>query len=329
MRAGDRRALIGDIGGTHARFAICDVDELSVAHFVVFQTRLFSSLQDAIRHYLDSIPDKPTIAGFAIAGDLSGDTVKMARAPWTFSRDEIAATCGIEHVHFVSDFQAEALALPYLNPHDVAVLNEGDPDPDGNMLVIGPGSGFSSAVLVRDAGKQIAIGGFTGHMAFSAADAGEMAILEAIRQEKGFAHVHDVLSSRGLETVYRILAQETGQSSSSLTAADIARLAEDGEDQAAENALDVFAAMFARIAGDMALAFDARGGVFLGGGVSPKILRTLKKPRFLEDFRNKGDKAAFLAALPLNVLMANDTGLRGTAFAVSERFPMSSLRDTL
>ena len=86
--------------------------------------------------------------------------------------------------------------------------------------------------------------------------------------------------------------------------------------------------MFARIAGDMALAFNARGGVYLGGGVSPKILRTLRKPEFTDSFRNKGDKSEFLASLPLHVLVANDAGLRGTAFAASEKFPAAGSRNT-
>ncbi|WP_421858896.1 ROK family protein [Oricola sp.] len=327
MRAGDRRALIGDIGGTHARFAICDVDELSVTQFVVFQTWLFSSLQDAIRHYLDSIPDKPKTAGFAIAGDVFGNTVTMARAPWSFTRDDIAESCGVKRIHFVSDFEAEALALPYLNAHDLATLQEGDTDPAGNMLVLGPGSGFGCAALIRQSDRSLAIDSFAGHMGFSAANVRETAVLKALRNALGYAPLHDVLSARGLEAIYRVLTAEAGMNTVSLTATDIARLAGDGEDAVAEDALDCFAAILARIAGDMALAFNARGGVFLGGGVSPKILRTLRKPAFQQLFRDKGDKAEFLESLPLKVMLANDAGLRGAALAVSERYPMQSLQD--
>jgi glucokinase len=321
MQAGDRTALIGDIGATHTRLAICDIDELSVNHFVVFQTKMFPSLQDALRHYLQSVPIKPRSAGFAVAGAVTEDTIAMTRAPWTFDPAEIGAACGAARIHFVNDFEAQALSLPYLISHDLTTLNEGRQGAPGNRLVLGPGSGFGCAALVDGPDTATPVYGFAGQMAFSATNARETAMLEGVADANGYAPVHDILSAGGLETVYRVLAAESG-AQSDVSATDIVQNAEAGDDALAEEALDAYAAVFARIAGDMALAFNATGGVYLGGGVSPKILRTLQKPAFKKNFENKGKRSEFLSEIPLHVIMANDAGIRGAAFALSEKYPM-------
>jgi glucokinase len=325
MHVGNRMALIGDIGGTHARFAMGDVDELSVTHFAVFQTNMFSSLQEAVRHYLDSVPLRPQTAGFAVAGDVTGDTITMTKTPWSFTAGDIAAACGVSRIHFVNDFEALALSLPYLTEHDAPQIGGGTADPDGTKLVLGPGSGFGSAALIRQSGAWLPLPGHGGHMSFSATNDREMAILAKLASKTGYAPIHEVLSARGLEAVYSVLAGLSGRGAEKAAAIDIVKRAEKDEDELCEETLDCFASILARIAGDMALAVDARGGVFIGGGMAPKILRTLEKPEFGKQFANKGKRADYLAAIPLHAILANDAGLRGAALAVSEKYPMESL----
>ncbi|MFZ2100665.1 MAG: glucokinase, partial [Oricola sp.] len=149
MHAHQRTALIGDISGTHARFAICDIDELTIAHFAVFQTSMFPSLPEAVAHYLESVPVRPDIAGFSVAAPLDGDAITMTNCPWAFTRAAVQAATGASRIHFLNDMAALAQSLPYLRTHDRRQLGGGKPLADAPMIALGTGSGFGCAALVR------------------------------------------------------------------------------------------------------------------------------------------------------------------------------------
>jgi len=317
-----RTALIGDIGGTHARFAICDIDELSVRHFVVFTTDMFSSLPDAVAHYLASIPDRPDIAGFAVAGPITGDKIVMTNSSWEFTRGEVQAASGASRIHFLNDFEALALSLPYLNAHDKRQLGGGEPVEYAPMIVLGPGSGFGCAGLIRHHDSWVPIAGEGGHIAFAACDEREMAVLSRVAGKTGYAPAQAVLSGRGLLAIHSALAEMDGEAEEDIASIDIVKRALKDEDERAIRTIECFSTILARIAGDMALVYGARGGVYISGGITPKILDFLQKDSFRATFENKGRMAAYLKDIPLYALMANDAGLRGTALAVSNRFPM-------
>ncbi|QKV18141.1 glucokinase [Oricola thermophila] len=320
-----RTALIGDIGGTHARFAICDIDELSVSHFAVFTTDMFKSLPDAVAHYLESLPERPSIAGFAIAAPVIGDTITMTNAPWSFTRKEVQQACGAERIHFVNDFEALALSLPYLKEHDKHRLGGGSPVEYAPLIVLGPGSGFGCAGLVRHGKAWVPVAGEAGHMSFAARNDMEMTILERVVDENGHAPLQAVLSGRGIEAIHGALAEAEGESGDDATAIEIVRraFADDEEDGRARKTIEVFSDILARVAGDMALVHGARGGVYIAGGITPKILDILEKDRFRASFNNKGRMSRFLQDIPVFALTAPDAGLRGAAVAVSNRFPMA------
>lgn len=322
MQASKRTAIIGDIGGTHARFAICDIDELSVSHFAVFQTAMFPSLSDAVAHYLESIPDNPEIAGFAIADPVTGDRMGVENTSWSFTADEVKAASGAGKIHFVNNFEALALCLPYLNAHDRCQVNPGEPVDGAPKIVLGTGGEFGLAMLIEASGKRVSIAGNAGHAAFAATNERELAILSKVAGNFGYAPVQSVLSGHGLEALHAALAELEGMPEPKLEARDIIDLAIREEDQLARDTLDCFVSILARIAGDMALQHDARGGVYLGRGITPKILKMLDNDRFREAFRNKGAMSRHLAAIPVYAILANDAGLRGAAIATSEAFPM-------
>jgi len=322
MQASKRTAIIGDIGGTHARFAICDIDELSVSHFAVFQTAMFSSLPEAVANYLESIPDNPDIAGFGIADPVTGNRMGVENTSWSFTADEVKAASGADRVHFVNNFEALALCLPYLNAHDRCQINPGEPADGAPKIVLGTGGEFGSAMLVEASGKRISIAGNAGHAAFAATNERELAILSKVAGNFGYAPLQSILSGRGIEALHAALAELEGMPEPKLGARDIIDLAIREEDQLARDALDCFVSILARIAGDMALQYDARGGVYLGRGITPKILKLLNNERFREIWRNKGAMTEHLASIPVYAILANDAGLRGAAIATSDAFPM-------
>jgi len=319
-----RTAVIGDIGGTHARFAICDIDETSVRHFAVFTTDMFPSLPEAVAHYLESIPENPDIAGFGIADPLTGGRMGVENTSWSFTVDEVQDACGASKIHFVNNFEALALCLPYLNPHDRAQVNPGNAVDGAPMLVLGTGGEFGTATLTGINGKRIPLTGAAGHMAFAASNDREMALLSRVADKDGYAPIQSILSGHGLEKVHAVLADLEGAPKPEATASEIIDLALKDEDALALDALDCFVVILARVAGDMALLHDARGGVYLGRGITPKILKLLDSDRFRAAYRNKGAKSDFAASIPVYAISAHDAGLRGAAIAVSERFPMDT-----
>ena len=317
-----RTAVIGDIGGTHARFAICDIDELSVRHFAVFTTDMFSSLPEAVAHYLESIPENPDIAGFGIADPLTGERMGVENTSWSFSAEEVQKACGASKIHFVNNFEALALCLPYLNAHDRATINPGEAVEDAPLVVLGTGGEFGTATLRKVSGRPVSFSGAAGHMAFNASNDREMAILAAVADKDGYAPVQSVLSGHGIEKIHAVLAEVAGAPKPEATATDIIDLALKDEDALALDTLDCFVTILARVAGDMALLHGARGGVYLGRGITPKILKVLDSDRFRAAYRNKGKMSDEVASIPVHAILAHDAGLRGAAIAVSERFPM-------
>jgi glucokinase len=324
MHVSQRTALIGDIGGTHARLALCDVDELSVEHFAVFTTDMFASLPDAVSHYLESVPARPDIAGFSVAGPITGDTITMTNCPWVFTRQDVQAACGASRIHFLNDFEALAQCLPYLNPHDFRQIGGGKPVEDAPKIVLGPGSGFGCAGLIRHAGHWVPVAGEGGHIGFAACNERELAVLARVADASGYAPAQAVLSSRGLAAVHAALAEIDGVKGEGIASIDIIKhaFATENPDERALQTLEFFAAILARVAGDMALVYGARGGVYISGGITSKILSVLQEPGFRATFENKGRMAAYLKDIPLYAMLAYDAGLRGTALAVSNRFPM-------
>ena len=322
MTTQSRQALVGDIGGTHARFAISDIDELTISHFVSFRCALFGSLQEAIGAYMDSIPHRPLMAGLAIAGPVVGEKLKLTNLPWSFTHDELRSAAGVEQLTLVNDFEAQALALPYLTAHDVHRIGGGEADGHSAKVVLGPGTGLGMAALVPwsvDGWTAVASEG--GHITFAAESAEEFAIVDRLRGELGFVSAEHLISGPAMLRVYRTLGTLRGQQAEAANSVEIVRLALAGEDAVAVAALDYFVRWLGRFAGDMALAFGARGGVYLGGGIVPHIVEALEHSGFRAAFEAKGELSAFLAPIPVNVIRAGDGGRRGAAVALSRAAP--------
>lgn len=321
MTMNSRRALVADIGGTHARFAISDIDELTVTHFAMFNCNMFASLQEAVEAYLKSIPHRPSIAAFAIAGPVRGKTLQLTNLPWSFTRDDLKRAAGVDHLQVVNDFEALALSLPYLTAHDLHRIGGGEAARDGAKVVLGPGTGLGVAGLVSAPGGWIGVATEGGHASFPMENSEELAIVEQVREDEGRISAERLISGPGLARLYAVLAKAKAREADPMPVPEIVKRGMAREDPLAEEALELFVKWLGRFAGDVALLYAAQGGVYLGGGIAPRILELLESDAFRGAFLAKGRLTSFLERLPVHVIKTQDAGLRGAAVALSAAMP--------
>lgn len=328
MTVNPRTALVGEIDGAEVRFAITDVEELTITHFASLRCDMFPSLPVAIEAYMASIPYRPTMAGFAVAGPVTGTVVNLTNLAWSFTREELRAATGATHVHLVNDFEALALSLPYLVAHDLCRIGGEEPVVSATKVVLGPGAGLGVAALAPSPGGWVSLPGEGWHVSFAVQDAEEFLLVEGIRKGKGHLSAERLISGPGLAAIFRGLGEMRGVEAR-LSPSEIIERALGGEDRLAEEAVSYFVRWLGRFAGDMALVYGARGGVYLGGGMAPKIFgddtgSTSRARTFHQAFQDKGRLASYLATIPIYVVRAIDAGLRGTAVALSMRVPATS-----
>ncbi|BCG73375.1 glucokinase [Mesorhizobium sp. 113-1-2] len=318
-----RTALVADIGGTNARFAIADIDELTIKHFASFQCDLFPSLQAAVKAYMDCIPHRPSIAGFAIAGPVAEETVRMTNLPWSFSRKDLCSASGAKYVHLVNDFEALALSLPFLGPHDLHKIGGREPVDRAPKVVLGPGTGLGVAGLVPSPSGWIPIASEGGHISFAAEDADELSLIKRIAKNEKHVSAERLISGPGLVQIYKALAETQEEAAVLASAPEIVEQALHAENRLALEALGYLERWLGRFAGDMALVYGARGGVYLGGGIPARVFdpseaTAFRLAFFHREFQYKGRLSSFLEPIPIFVIKALDAGLRGAAVALSQ-----------
>lgn len=320
MSSYSRLALVGDVGGNHARFAISDVDELTVAHYASFRRDLFPTLQDAVRAYLNSVPQRPEMAGIAVASPLAGDRYVMSDGGWSFTHDEVLAATGARRLRLLNNFEAVALSLPHLTGHDLEKVCGGEPAEGAAKVAIGLGTALGVAGLVPSDGGWVSVRGEGGHATFAATSEDELALATQMAAGgAGRIAMQDMLSGPALCRLHAVLA---GEGARSLSAPEIVRAAHSGEDPVAAATLEHFARWLGRFSGDLALVYGARGGVYIGGGIPPHIVGSLKTEAFATSFRGKGALESYLAPVPVYVIKAAEAGLKGAAVAVAAANPL-------
>ncbi|MCB1443431.1 MAG: glucokinase [Methyloceanibacter sp.] len=307
------QALVADIGGTNARFAIANLETLSLSDIRTFPTAEHATLADAIRAYLKDAPETVAHAGLAVAAPLREDTVKFTNAAWTFKQSTLAKEAGLEAAYVFNDFEAQAYALPVLSADELHSLHGGKAVENAPKVVLGPGTGLGVAGLVRSPSGWVPVPGEGGHQTFPAENERELALLERMRVGLERLSVERVLSGPGLADLYRAIAASYGFSDAGLSPAKVEQLAIGGEDEMAVEALNFFVQWLGRFAGDMALVFGARGGVYLGGGIAPKMLSRLEQDDFRQAFERKGRMSPYVEAIPIHVIVSDYPGLKGAA----------------
>jgi len=313
--------LLGDIGATNARLALLSNGVLGpINSFTVAE---FPRFMDAVNAFLDcrcrqlSVPE----ALLAVAGPVDKDRCVLTNCPWTIDAPELCAAFGFAKVHLFNDFEATALSLPHLTAADLYPLGGGEAISGAPMAVLGPGTGLGVACCVPGSQSSIVIASEGGHATMAATSSREDAIIDYLRKQFGHVSAERVISGGGLENLYRAVVALDGIDAPKRNAAEITKAALDGNCPIARTALDLFCTMLGTIAGNVALMFGARGGVFIAGGIAPRITDFMARSEFRARFEHKGRFRTYLEAIPSSVIVhpaAAFIGLRTIAHRASD-----------
>lgn len=315
--------LVADIGGTNARFAVADLDTLELSHIRLTLCRDHATAEAALSAYLSGLSVKPKHAVLAVAAPVSGEEVRLTNSHWRFAKTELCRAAGFTDICVLNDFEALALSLPTLNPSELYQLGGTTPQDYATKVVLGPGTGLGVAGLIWSGERWIAVPGEGGHMSLGANDARELALMARLRKSGEYPSAEEVISGPGLVELYRAVA--TSRNESVPETIDVVRQALNGDDAIADEALQLFIAWLGRFAGNVALAFGARGGVYIGGGIAPKIITAMASGTFRDAFEQNGRMRDYLAPIPVYVILAEFAALKGAAAALRARFARRSI----
>ena len=305
--------MVADIGGTNARFAVANLGTLELSELRHFLCSAHSNLAAATRAYLDTLAKPLAYAAIAVAAPVAGETIKLTNSAWSFARHQLCQAAGFEGLLLLNDFQALALSLPHLAASELVKIGGREPVNDAPKVVLGPGTGIGVGGLVWSGQHWVPVASEGGHILLAAQDADEFAVIERLRQGHERVSVERALSGPGLFDLYRAVAGVAGKEVASLPPGEIAQRALARSDMFAEQALHYFVTWLGRFAGDAALFFGARGGVYLGGGIPAKIIDALKVEAFRQAFEQKGRMQSLLEPIPVYLILAEGAALRGAA----------------
>ncbi len=306
--------LIGDIGGTNARFALLTDAFAERREFPVVQTADFPSIDAAIQEtVLDKTSVQPRTAILAIAGPIQGDEIPLTNAGWVIRPKALIGDLGFESVLVINDFEAQALAVASLSAEDREQIGPGAIRPAASRVVLGPGTGLGVAGLLHAQHTWFPVPGEGGHVDMGPRSERDYQIWPYIERLDGRVSGEQLLCGRGIMHIYNAVCAADRKEATLETPADVTSAALAGKDLQAVETVSLFATYLGRLAGDMALLFMARGGVFLAGGISVKILPALKRPEFRIAFEDKAPHSALLATIPTFVVTHPMAALAGLA----------------
>ncbi|QYF86155.1 glucokinase [Brevundimonas sp. PAMC22021] len=312
----DKTLLVGDVGGTNARFAVARmVDGRPVLeHHESFPAERHPTFLEGVRAFIDGCEVKPTGGVIAVAGPVTDGAIDLTNSPWRVSEAELG-TLGLQPVKLINDFEALAWGAPVVPEDQLESL--GGPaqgDEDAAIAVLGPGTGFGVSALVRDAhGQQMAMPSEGGHACFAPGDAVEDEILRILRRRYDRVSIERLICGPGLLNMHRALAEIEGRETHIDDPAEITREALEEANSPCGHTLARFCAILGAVAGDIALTTGARGGVYIAGGIVPRILPFIKASPFRERFERKGRFSDYMAAIPTKVIMHKHAALLGSA----------------
>jgi glucokinase len=315
--------LAGDIGGTHARLAYFQPQNghLRLISEHVFPSRKYSGLGEIVSEFLQQSATRPESACFGIAGPVRNGRVETSNLPWIIEQSQLARQIQLPATLLINDLEASAWGIGGLGPQDLVPLNRIGPSA-GNQAVIAPGTGLGEAGLFWNGSQYQVFACEGGHTDFAPQGDLQIELLRFLANRFEHVSYERILSGPGLANVYEFLREKDGAGepagfAEQLAQADapaaISRAALDGTNPLAEKALDLWISVYGAEAGNLALKIMATGGVFLGGGISPKILSKLSGPQFLPAFLDKGRLRPLLENIPVHVVVNDRSGLLGAA----------------
>ena len=310
--------LLGDIGGTNARFALVHGDQQPITHEVTLPTGQYPDLAAAAQTYLRQVGHPAvTQACIAIANPIDGDVLKMTNNHWQFSIEATRQALGLDNLLMLNDWEAMAMAAPALSGSDLEQIGPGEPVTDAPKGLIGPGTGLGVSSLVRSRrGDWVPIAGEGGHASLSPTCEREADILRILWRTHAHVSVERVVSGMGLENLYRAICELNGTEAEALVAAQVTERALAANDVACEEALERMCRLLGNAAANLAVTLGARGGIYIGGGVIGRLGDYFAQSGFRAAFEAKGRFENYMRRIPTYVIRAEQPALIGCAMAL-------------
>ena len=315
--------LIGDIGGTNARFALADLHAPGFSEKKSYACADFATADLAIRAYLEEVSSPaPGVICLAAAGPVIDKVVRFTNNNWTIDANELAKDFSGTSVKLLNDFEAIAYSIPFLTPGDSLPL--GLPEASAideqrySFGIVGPGTGLGYAALYKREGILVPITGEGGHQGFAPESQVQLDVLTALRERYDRVSYERLVSGPGMENIYWALTRIHGEKQTQLSAAEIFSRAENDGDPRAEEAVQLFFELLGQVAGNVAISMSTFDGVYIAGGVAKRYPHILSNSRFRSGFENKGRHRSLMERIPTRLITHDDPGLLGASYCALE-----------
>lgn len=317
--------LVADIGGTNGRFGLVEFDteknrangkiNYTAERQITLKCANYADMATMIKACCVEFGiDVPAYGCLAIAGPIENGQAAMTNLNWKFSIDGLRDQLGMKTLHVINDFASLAYAVPFLQDDELVTLYDSHKaNSDAPIVVMGPGTGFGMAALVPNKNNWKIIPTEGGHASFAPTNEKELAIKAFLLKEQNHVSVENILSGGGLVTLYRAIAHNAGVNAQAYTPADVSTKGIANEDPLCREAVLTFCDVLGEVAGDKALSLGARGGVVIGGGITPKLIDLLPESHFLERYKNKGPMSGYVSDISIRLIVNDKAALVGSA----------------
>ncbi len=304
-------ALVGDVGGTNARLALCDVDTGEISHIHTYSGDDYETLERVIRHFLTGQKLEVSEACIAIACPITEDWVEMTNHTWAFSIKAMKESLALSKLEIINDFTAVSMAIPMLTAKDVIQFGGTEPIADRPIAIYGAGTGLGVSHLIHVDKRWLSLAGEGGHVDFAPNSAEEDAILTVLREELGHVSAERVLSGPGLVNLYRAIVKADQRLPENLKPKQVTERALEDACTDCRRALSLFCVLMGRFGGNLALNLGTFGGVYIAGGIVPRFLDFFRASGFRAAFEDKGRFKSYLTDIPVYLISHEQPGLLG------------------
>ncbi len=305
-------ALVGDVGGTNTRLALCDINDGSISQIETYSGLDYPSLEAVVQVYLKDQKQKIVDGCIAIACPITGDWVAMTNHTWAFSIVEMKINLGFEHLEIINDFTAVSMAIPMMKKEHLIQFGGKAPVDNKPVAVYGAGTGLGVAHLVHVDKRWVSLPGEGGHVDFAPNSEEEAIILEELRAEIGHVSAERVLSGPGLVNLYRAIVKADGRQPEDLKPKDVTERGIGENCTDCRRALSLFCVILGRFGGNLALNLGTFGGVYIAGGIVPRFMDFFKASGFRGGFEDKGRFKSYVQDIPVFLIVHDQPGLVGS-----------------
>ncbi|MGB1296669.1 MAG: glucokinase [Psychrobium sp.] len=309
--------LIADVGGTNIRLAAIDNGEIT--QLECFKCAEFDSLESVVAHYVEKNSLTVNDACFGIAGPVVGEVLTMTNLGWSFSKESVEKALGFNQVHFINDYTAIAMSLASLNEQQLTTIHKGEYQEAAPRIVCGPGTGLGVAQLINVNGYYHCVSGEGGHADFAPTNSRQLKLLENLMAKFEHVSIERLLSGQGIVNIYQSLAFIDGIDAQAFDASQISQAYIKKSDLLCVETMEIFSDVLAQYLGNMVLTSGAFGGVYIAGGIMPRIIDVLDKKAFTHAFSSKGRFSDYALKAPIHLITEPQPGLIGAQVYLSQQ----------